>query len=419
MNIDYAINKYTIQDEINQRSKLFLYQIEGIDLICNKYKDVLLADHPGAGKTCQAVIAAQDIGAVDILVICPASLRENWKREFAKWSVKKFNLSIISYDAAATRSLNAEKEILEPIYDLLILDECHYLKNPTSQRTKGCLGYYWNMAKKRICISGTPLPNGRAIEGWALFSKLAPELFKNKREFISNFCVKQKSRWGVNYDKSKNLELLGKLARSKFMIRRKRKETVGQLPPLIRQMAYLDGILALQLDYKIDEDNITPETISAWRKHGLSKVLSSVEYIKTLLKEVSQVVVFAHHKDVLSELKNRLEANTTSCCLFTGDTPTLERQQMVDDFQNGKYKVFLASLHAAGVGITLTKSSDVVFVECDWVPGVNEQAEGRCFRITQENVTRSHYLVIPDSLDERITSIVLRKQRDITQVMRD
>lgn len=418
--------------------KLFKYQEEGIELICNKYKDVLLADHPGAGKTCQVIRAADKLATKKILVICPASLRENWKREFKKWSIRDLNIVvafgikelsqradvyIISYDLATKGYFPNTDEVC-----LLVLDEAHYLKNSESLRTKNCLNIYWKRAKKRIAITGTPLPNGRAIEGFSLFSKLCPREFGKKREYLDTYCIKEQTPWGVNYNRSKNLEHLGKICRREFMIRRPRAETVGQLPDLIRMKVSLDGF-SLDTYQENMSDNLLgkfdftkelpPEIKSEWRMHGIQKVFASVEYIKHLLKEVKNCVVFAYHKDVVRELSERLTANTVTNCVVNGDTDVTDRQGLVDKFQNGDVKVFIASLKAASTGITLTAASDVVFVECDWVPSTNEQAEGRCYRVSQTQITRSHYLVIPDSLDDTITSAVIRKQKNITKVMSD
>lgn len=411
--------------------QLFKYQEEGIELIVNKYKNVLLADHPGAGKTCQAIIAVdkffEETGYNRALVICPASLKENWRREFIKWSSHEytigvlnskydfggFEVAIMSYDLAASSYNHYTDHI-----DILIIDEAHYLKNLKSQRTKAVLNYFWNKAIKVIAITGTPLPNGRAIEAYPLFSKLDPKNFKDKYAFINNYCVKQVTPWGINFNTSKNLEKLGEIARNNFMIRRKREDTVGQLPPLVRQKIFLNISVGNGYENIFNPNNeLTTEVKSKWRKLGIEKVPASIQYILNLLKEVKNCVVFAHHSDVIKALKKELDANNVSNCLLIGEMSTQERQKSIDDFQDKKCRVFLGSIHAANVGITLTASSDIVFVECDWVPANNEQAEGRCFRISQTNVTRSHYLIIPDSLDELIISAVLKKQKDILKVM--
>lgn len=428
--------------------KLKKYQEDGIDLIVNRYKDVLLADHPGAGKTCQAIIAADRLSANRILVICPASLRENWKREFEKWSDKERQVTvvydskdasklyhntvytlgvvIVSYDLITRISLGNSEHC-----DVLILDEAHYLKSSKSKRTKRILKEVWAKAKKRIAITGTPMPNGRAIEAYPLFSKLCPEHFGSWKSFADRFCVREVTPWATLFTKSKNLPLLGSMAREHFMIRRDREETIGQLPPLVRMEVPLSCHLYVTDDFNnphdiheamdsLDDGTITPHIATLRRMIGLRKIAAAAEYIhELLLDSAKQVVVFCHHGQVIDELSSHLEWRTITHSVIKGETPMIVRQAAVDGFQAGRHKVFLASLLAANTGITLTAAHDVVFVEADWVPANNEQAEGRCFRLGQTEITRSHYLVIPNTLDDLMTKAILKKQRDITKVMGD
>ncbi len=400
---------------------LFPYQTEGVELIVNKYNDVLLADHPGAGKSAQAIIAARVLKANRVLVICPASLCENWKREFKLWSFTPEKLVILSYEMAVKKA----SSLIEQSFDLMICDEAHYLKSAKSKRSKVVLNQIWPSAKKHILITGTPLPNGRACEGHNIFSKLAPDEFGDWFKFLSTYCVRAITPWGVNFNKSKNLEVLGEICKRRFMIRRQRADTIGQLPPLVRTQIAVEADTSLDLGEAFDEDealaaiesgNIMPFA-SLRQKLGLQKVTSSVDYISTLLNEEKHVVVFAHHHSVIAQLQTAFMQSKISHVTFTGNSTAVEKQKAIDFFQAGKVQVFLGSLLAANVGITLTKSSNVVFVEFDWVPENNTQAEGRCYRIGQTAITRSHYLYIPDSIDDRILSAVLLKQKNIAKVM--
>lgn len=417
-----------------EKTALFEYQREGVELICNKFQDVLLADHPGAGKTRQAICAADRLNAQNIIVVCPASLRENWKREFAKWSnierpahcvfkggdAIRCGITIVSYELAG-----GLKNIPDYELDLLILDEAHYLKNQKSKRTKVIFNRYWPNAKKRIAITGTPLPNGRAIEAYALFSHLAPKHFGNFWQFTNTYCVKEVTRFGTNWNRSKNLESLGNKARELFMIRRKKEETLGQLPRLVRMQRPLTGVKIRDIENDCDvlrgveEEPSSPKFVSLRRMLGMAKVGAAYKYIMELLKEVERVVVFVHHVDVMVELRAALEYEEVPLVSVSGNTSPQERQDAIDAFQAGGVNVFLGSLLACNTGITLTAAHDVVFVEYDWVPENNIQAEGRCYRIGQTEVTRSHYLCIPDSLDDKITGVILKKQRDVAMVMGD
>lgn len=429
-------------ENMKHEKNLFPYQIEGIEKIVSWNKDVLLADHPGAGKTCQAIIAADKLGCSKILVVCPAGLRANWIKEFQTWGAlrDKYTLCYTSKEISSIDELQ-ENSVTVISYDLagkckpysidlLILDEAHYLKNYKAIRTKVCLNSLWNRAKRKICITGTPLPNGRAIEAYSLFSKLAPKTFGDFRYFTSRFCVKEFTKWGANYNKSKDLTFLGEKARELFMIRRSKKDTIGQLPPMTRITMPLDE------DYKrlaplFDSKNIE-EALEALESNrdsqnlsqlrvllGCEKVRASVTYILNLLEEVSSVVVFAHHRTVIQLLEESFLSTGITYTSVTGETPPAKREEAVRDFQAGKFQVFLGSLLATNTGITLTKATDVVFVECDWVPENNIQAEGRIYRVTQNEHTRSHYLVVPNSLDDFVTRAILKKSKDIYEVMRD
>lgn len=401
--------------------QLFPYQAQGVDLIVNHYKDVLLADHPGAGKTAQVIVAADKLKAKKVLVICPASLQENWRREFKLWGKIEREIVIFSYEMAVKKAAS----ICKFSFDLMICDEAHYLKSPKSKRSKVILGSIWNTASKHVLITGTPLPNGRACEGHNLFARLAPQEFGDWFKFVSTYCVRSITPWGVNFNKSKNLEVLGEKCKKLFMIRRERKETIGQLPPLVRMQVPVAASTNFDLGEAFDEEqaleaidngNIMPFA-SLRQKIGLQKVEAAIDYIQTLLNEEKHIVVFAHHHSVIAQLKTAFMDSKISHVLVTGKSSPLEKQKAIDDFQAGKVQVFLGSLLAANVGITLTKSSNVVFVEFDWVPENNTQAEGRCYRIGQTAVTRSHYLYIPDSIDDGVLSAILQKQKNIKKVL--
>lgn len=411
---------------------------------------MLLADPPGAGKTAQAIVAARELGANRVLVVCPASLRLNWVREWQTWCGKGAytlwpvlsaadmpalnfwgkSVIVVSYDLAARAEVLRVLSSME--WDLMVLDEAHFLKSRKSLRSVACYQHLWPKARKVIAITGTPLPNGRASEAHPLFSALCPELFKDWWRFAARYCVREETPWGMKFQKSKNLKELGRLARERFMIRRSKEEVLSDLPPLVRQtvpltlsdtkagkvaresMAHADEALKA-----MEEGGLTfsPHVATARRELGVLKVPGAASFISDLLEGEEAVVVFANHREVLAGLEAALTRQGTSFVKLLGETPPAERQRAVDDFQQGKARVFLGSLLAANVGITLTRSSAVVMAESDWVPSNNEQAEGRCYRIGQRVITRVYYLVVPDSLDDAVTSAVLRKQRDIETVM--
>jgi len=219
------------------------------------------------------------------------------------------------------------------------------------------------------------------------------------------------------------------------MVRRPKEVILKDLPSLIRITVPLrvpelevfdiqDGldieaiVRAVDLGIPLDSDPLS----TARRKLGALKVEKALEYIEELWDEsaggLNGLVVFAHHREVFQALEAGLQERLGFQVVgVNGLTPPEERQKAVDLFQAGEADIFLASLRAAGVGLTLTRASTCVMVEADWVPSVNLQAEARIHRITQKDICRAIYLVVPESLDEMVLRVVQRKQKNIDRVM--
>lgn len=147
---------------------------------------------------------------------------------------------------------------------------------------------------------------------------------------------------------------------------------------------------------------------------ALAKVDDVIEHLVDL---DHQVVVMAHHKDVVQGIKDGLEAVGKTVVTLTGDCNQQHRQDSVDTFQAGKADVFIGTIGAAGVGITLTKASHVVFAELDWVPGNMSQAEDRCHRIGQTDSVLVQHLVVDKSLDARIAEALVDKQKVLDKAL--
>src|SRR5690606_5174556 len=129
------------------------------------------------------------------------------------------------------------------------------------------------------------------------------------------------------------------------------------------------------------------EIASARHEVALAKVPYVIEHVQEAL-ESGPVILFAHHKDVIEQLQNAFKDR---CCVITGSTKMADRQKAVDDFQSGAKDLFIGNIQAAGVGITLTKSSHVVFAELTYVPGDLAQASSRAHRIGQRNSVLVQY----------------------------
>jgi SWI/SNF-related matrix-associated actin-dependent regulator of chromatin subfamily A-like protein 1 len=429
---------------------LFNYQTDGVEalleFLCKEPHGALLADPPGGGKTAMAIACAKELMMSRVLVICPASLRLNWAREFAMWypHLKSCVLAtgtdtvpceegfvvITSYTLASQGQHHA---LSSHQWDMLIMDEAHALRSPSSNQSRTCLLTLWRAARYRLAITGTPVPNGRAKEAWSLFSRLAPDLFGSWKPFKEKYCIEVETRYGIDWPRSKNLEELGALARERFMVRRSRAEIMSELPELIRCVVPLE-VSRVQVEETQGDIDVeatvqallsgTPswsDSLSTARKElGKLKAEPAWDYIMgVVLEEVFNCVVFCHHKDVFEWLFTAFTNFKVPTVRVSGKTSMEERQQAVDDFQAKSARVFLASITAANSGITLTASSTVVFVEADWTPSINEQAEGRVLRVGQSEICRAIYLVVPDSLDDVIDRSLKRKRRDIRKVMQE
>ena len=458
---------------MNVEEKLYPYQQDGVDALktilqSSETRSALLADAPGVGKTPQAVRLAVALKATRILVVCPASLRINWLRELARWSGGRYrgqtlesskdeatgDVLIISY------SLAARNPAVGPTgFDLVIFDESHALKSPGAKATRACLIDIWNRSTYRLCLTGTPVPNGRASEAFSVFMRMAPKVFSPWPKYCKRYCVEAPNphdpRPGaVWYPGSRNLDELGRLAREHFMVRRTRSVVADQLPPVARERFYLDvpelrdaetarghdPDLAPLFDAALidrivaavnggrDASPLPRESdplSTARRKLGALKAHAAVGFLEDLAESgTKRVVVFCHHRDVYGSLFEGLlnSKGFDEVWGISGGMSGEDRQAMVDAFQSmqgtERTGAFVASISAASTGLTLTAADTVVFVEYDWVPSTNEQAEARVARLTQRSaVCRAIYLVVPDTLDEAVLGCVLKKSRDIEAVM--
>ena len=430
---------------------LYEYQSKGIEqlysiLTTSAERAAMLCDPPGAGKTPQAIGLYDALGVHSVLIICPASLKENWRREVERWTkrpLKSEDIQVLNSSSDVISpsakvfivSFNLAVRMQEKLcgkpggYDLLIIDEAHYCKAASSQMSRIILVLIWAKCHFRLMMTGTPLPNGRAAEAWTTFSRCSAEDFGSWEAFKNRYCIEERTRWGVTYPASKNLNELREKSK-KFIVRRTKEEVLGQLPGLVRQNIHIrlpdmdilnaeggidvDGILnAIEAGLPIEGDHIT----TVRRKLGMLKAPHILQAALDILEEVESVVIFVHHRDVMAHLTQAFSERNISHVSISGLTLSEDRVKSVDIFQKGEAKVFLASLKAANTGLTLTRASTLLMGEYDWVPSTNEQAEGRIYRVSQKEICRVQYIVASDSLDEKVLKIVQRKQREITKAL--
>lgn len=425
--------------------------------------NVLVADEMGLGKTIQAIGLINAVPEIaKVLVICPATLKVNWQREMQKWLVRPLQVVIASAQFLPPRDFadvvivnydvlyKHEAALRAEPWDLVIVDECHFVKNPKARRSQQVYG----LPTKRNCwMTGTPIVN-RPVELWPIIHHLDPQTWRSFWGYAKRYCGAYNSGFGWDLSGASNLEELQERLRSTIMVRRLKKDVLTDLPAKMRQVIELpanglagvveeerqtwerhqDTVEALQAAVELAKASEDPEDyrraveslragareafteISRVRHEtALAKVPYVIEHLKAALEDGRKVVCFAHHHDVIDALTQEFGAQAV---VITGETPQAERMVQVDAFQqNPEVRLFIGSLTAAGVGITLTASAHVVFAELDWVPGNMTQAEDRLHRIGQRESVLVQHLVLEGSLDATMARTLIEKQEIIEKAL--
>lgn len=445
------------------------FQKAGIEYAAPR-KHTLIADEQGLGKTIQAIGVINAVPAIkNILIVCPAGLVLNWGRELQRWVVGKLSGDFASSTTLPNSNIViANYEIMHKLkdkvmardWDLHIYDESHYMKNPDALRTKAVLGHEDTReakncrpieAKKKIWMTGTPILN-RPVELWPMLRVADPEnLGCSFWLFAKKFCGAEDSTWGRTFDGASNLDILQDRLRSSLMIRRLKRDVLSELPPKRRQIIAIEapasvrGIVKKELEFYSNNTNAIEEAMkraevaqasadqvsyesAAKDLKGLrqamfeelsrlrhdtavAKVPFIIDYLTNALEQQEKIVVFAHHQDVIRPIVEKFNSIAVK---FDGTMSATQKQQSVDLFQNDKQvKLFVGSVTAAGVGITLTAASHVVFCELDWRPAMVTQAEDRCHRIGQKDAVNVYHIVFDASLDSNMVKRIVEKQQII------
>jgi SWI/SNF-related matrix-associated actin-dependent regulator of chromatin subfamily A-like protein 1 len=427
------------------------FQKEGINWLLNKDRGIL-GDDLGLGKTFQSIIAALETGCKKILVICPASLKLNWRKELMpftqdvsvitkKWEPARF--TIINYDILPKYLKEIEKYKVE----LLIADEAHYAKNSTSKRSKA-VAKIAKKAKRVWLLTGTPIAN-KPIDFYNLLKICSHELGKNKAVFGENYCGGVKTPWGFDYNGASNLKELH--FKTKNIILRRKKEEVLDLPPKVRTPMYLElsnkrgydnalvdyyfykslktdeeksiAVMKREIfgDYEVEESDRGNETLvelSALRKFtAVEKIKdgSTIELVDSVLDQGKRVVVFTNYIDVIDGVKKHYD---DKCVTLDGRLSLAERQERIDLFQSGQGPdVVVCNLAIAAVGITLTKATVAIMNDLSWSPSVMMQAEDRIYRIGQTDSVDILYPIYEDTIDDVMFEVLKEKIKNINKAI--
>ena len=404
------------------------FQRVGVDFL-SRSRSALLADDVGTGKTAQGIHACQQVGARSVLVICTASIKDNWKKEAIKWGYDERDIHIIdnknvktlpetgmfvtNYDVCWRKGYAGT--LFRRKFDVLICDEAHYLKNHKAKRSRAVWlrNGYADISTYRWMITATPVLN-RPVELHTMLKKLCPDRlgpYLNYIAYTQRYCDGKDGKWGYEALGAENLEeLAGRL--DGFMLRRTRDEV---MPAKTLQKIYLPFTKEIEKHLFTGE-----ESESIRRKIGLGKVDPSAEIISNILESEDKVLVFAYHTDVILGLEAALEKYNP--IVLRGATPSRYRQKLVEKFAGeNNHRVFIGQIQAAGEGIDgLQHAASVgVFVETNCPPGTIKQAIGRLHRKGQKRPCLFQFLLVEGTVDEQVLNNTLFKDKNIKTILKD
>lgn len=400
---------------------LYDFQREGVAFALSR-RYSLNGDKMGLGKTAQALALACEVEAKRVLVVCPAFLVHNWKNEIEKFigAEHAYRFTAVSYDSIHRLGLGS--------YDLVIADECHYIKSMYAKRTKAFHAFLETCEPKYFLgLSGTPIKNS-VPEFYSLlracwlggdypdFDHYSGSHWLFNHEFTHKKVTKYGSQRVTKFEGVRNVEKLRALIKPVY-IRRKTEEVLS-LPPQIRQEILIadkaETDQALEAAWDSYQGGKDVKNFSSGKAvSALAKADFTTELVKEMLPEVGQVVVFTDHVQAASRIAEGFSPR--DCRTVTGSTTMADRAAAVDALNAGDTKVLVATLGALSVGVNLTGCSHMVFNDVGWVPADLDQAEARIHRIGQAKTCVYKY-VLASKVDQMILQTVKKKRALIAEV---
>jgi SNF2 family DNA or RNA helicase len=413
----------------------------------------LLADEMGLGKTVQAlaVLHSTEKSKLPDLVVCPASVVPVWIKE-AKTHFPNLQTAVLSQGqnflnssiqpslwVASYTQLRRHRQLLEQVeFRHAVLDEAQMIKNPKAKGTQACLSI---RSTYRMALSGTPIENS-ALDLWTIFRFLMPGLLGSRKDLEKSLSA----------DSLKIHSILQRQV-APFVLRRLKKDVAKELPPKIeaelpcrlnqeqlntyRKLAE-EGILKHGTDLKeaikhspthlfslltrLRQTCCDLSLLPGFPKGGPIGIKSEIllQKIHDLKSSNSKAIVFSQFTSYLNILENDLRKEFTDIKLLKLTGATRDRAKPVDEFQNTpKPAIMLASLKAAGLGITLTAADYVFIMDPWWNPAIEEQAIDRAHRIGREKPTFIYRLIAQGTIEERVRQLQRDKKETFKQIIGD
>ena len=419
------------------------HQKESIEKLVGNDK-FILADDMGLGKTTSTVIASLECGAEKVLVICPASLKINWQREIENYTDKEISIiegkkwepseyTIINYDIL--KNFHDPKhpdksEILNYGFDLIVMDEAHYIQNKKAQRTKIANDIVKKVGKVWL-LTGTPMTS-RPMNYFNLLDLVDSPVADNWMAYAIRYCagyqfsVGPKKVWNVSG--ASNLEELRD--RTKPQVLRRLKEDILDLPEKIITPVYLrlksrdyEKLMGEYYDWynsSEDSNSLTVQFSKLMMVRQViaeSKIKDTIELAENIIEQGKKVIIFTNFTNTLNKITEHFGKSAVK---LDGKMSKPQRQHSVDEFQNNeKVNVFVGNLKAAGVGITLTAAEAVIMNDLSFVPSDHSQAEDRAYRYGQKFSVSVYYPIFENTIEGIIYNILIKKKNIFETVMGD
>jgi SWI/SNF-related matrix-associated actin-dependent regulator 1 of chromatin subfamily A len=452
IDIDVDFDKYVAMDKKGRTP--FEHQKIGVKFLLAR-NGCILADDMGLGKTYTAIMAALASDAQRVLVVCPSAVKINWEREIndfcdetaivngKNWDRSRF--TIINYDILKNFHSIGEKknkageviefaqEMVNSKFDLVIIDEAHYLKNHKSIRGEIMVDLCVKHKIEKVwLLTGTPIAN-RPMDFYNLLKLIKAPIADNWKFFAQRYCEgrrffkrlkngRNRQIWLT--DGASNLEELSIKTRN-IILRRKKEEVLDMPDKLVgsiyqeltkKQWGQYDDLWEDYLIKRAAEkkrgtpDKDLVELILLRQFIAMQAIPYTIEEAENAIAQGQKVIIFTNFNEEQNELAEHFGK---ICVTHNGSMSQTAKQNSVDLFQNSdKIKVFIGNIRSAGVGITLTAAEYVIFNSFDWVPGNNEQAEDRAYRIGQKNHVTVKYQLFKDTISTKMWW-TLNKKKDI------
>tara|TARA_Y100000817_G_scaffold314939_2_gene316215 strand:- start:2162 stop:3799 length:1638 start_codon:yes stop_codon:yes gene_type:complete len=417
----------------------FPFQKGGISYALDR-ENTLIADEMGLGKTVQAIGVMNADPVETALILCPASLKVQWERALDEWLNYYRSVGIASGPRWPTTHIvianydilkNHHDNLRSKTWDVVIADECQYLKNPKAKRTMAVYGDNGKDSipcKRFLGLTGTPV-DSRPIDLFATLRYMLPQTFYSWWEYTLLYCDGHFRQWDYKYSGSSNMRTLGAILRQEVMVRRLKTHVLSQLPSKRREIIELEAtpeaIKAVKEEVTLYEQassasfNLAETGDIVGANDAQLKALSQISKarIQTALAKVKpalevirdwiageKVVIVCYHRKVMDAFQRAFGDTSVS---IHGGVPSEFRSQVVDQFVKDESKrVFIMQVGiSAGLDGIQKVCNHGVFFEFDWRSGVMLQAEDRLWRIGQLQGVLWSYFVLPSSIDQKFLQV--------------